>query len=176
MTLAGCLNMEPSPDNTQFHVLNSATRGFNAPAEQRVVIRNVKLIDYLETGKVVQRTSPSSVRYLNDHWWAGQLDEMIAHAVAANLEASHSGVYATTGSSAQSGKLIDLNVMQFELTHDGGAIVTLEYRVTEAGKGTISREGRVSQAWPATGQSTEDAIGSLQELLKLAVGQMDTGV
>lgn len=170
--LAGCINLEPIEEKTTFHVLGQQSRSSVDPIERRAAIRDTHLLDYLNNSQVVELSGSSEIRYLSQHRWAGSLDSMISQVVAAELEASVNGLYATAGDSPEADLNIDITILQFCLTENGGVAVSLEYRIVDTGTRDAVAEGRVSRSVDDAGNSVNARIKRLETALREAVGEM----
>jgi ABC-type uncharacterized transport system auxiliary subunit len=164
--LAGCVNLDPVVDKTEFHVLGVGKRSSVDPVTMRVAIRDVHLVDFIDNSKLVERVETNKVRYLSGHRWAGALSSMIAQVVADEMERSVKGLYVTVGDSAEADINLDLNILQFFRSSDGSVSVSLEYKAINAESKELISEGRISRLKGETSASVSASIKLLEDQLR----------
>ena len=165
----GCVDFAPVVDTTSFYVMGETERPTLETVTTRVAVRDVHLADFLENSQIVERTASNEIRYLSQHRWAGDLDSMIAQVVAEELESSTAGLYATAGDSPDADFNLDVTILQFVRTEDGGVVVSLEYRIADARTKDLVQEGRVTRSDDNSSSSVKRSVSLLESQLREAV-------
>ena len=171
--LVGCVGFEPTPDTTQFYVLNTREQARPLSQGKAVLVRNVSLAEYLDNSQIAQREGSNRIIYLAQHRWAGSLDRMITGVIADEINANHPGHNATMLERGREDLIVDVTVLRFDFHPGSEVALQLEYIVVDGISREILRHERLDrqQACPAH-PSIEEVVNLMEILLRGAVGDM----
>ncbi len=166
LPLCGCLNLEPVEDQTSFYVLSLKREAFVGEIQQRISIRSVELVDYLENSQIVQRAEGNEILYLPEHRWAGDLDMMIGMVIADEIEKLKGGTYVTVGESLNADYKIDLKVLNFDITNSGQSAASLEWAIVDASTRGVVNEGRTEAVVSGEENNPSGKVAALEAALR----------
>lgn len=130
-----------------------------------ILIGPVRTNSFLDQGPIVKQTSPHSVNLLEQHHWAGNLDEMLSQILIQNLivELATEKIYAYPDSSADSGIRLDINFFHFEEDSNKKALLQAKWK--------LIRNSDQSVLHNSTSTKTKALDGSDYDALAKALSQ-----
>jgi len=151
LLLAGCLNLAPKPDPTQFFLLTAASQSQGTRVGPTIGIRRVTLPDYLDQSQLVTRVGPEEVEFLPAARWAEplatQMTRILANDIASAAGLAEVPVYPWVRNRTPS-FVVSVNVQRFE-REGGSVLLEATYRLEDS-TGVIHRPPRTSSITEAT--------------------------
>jgi uncharacterized protein len=140
---AGCSFLQPAPDHSRYFVLSSAeatpVQSHDRP-DIHLGLGPVKLPGYLDTQNIVRTGAGGSVDYLPDAFWAESLNDAFARALlyrtSARIGTSYCVAYPWYSTTRVDYK-VPVDVLRFEATSDGRAVLVARWSVEREATGTM---------------------------------------
>jgi hypothetical protein len=155
LLLAGCLNLAPKPDPTQFFLLTASPPSQGTRVGPTIGIRRVTLPDYLDQSQLVTRIGPEQVEFLAAARWAEplatQMTRILANDIASAAGLAEVPVYPWVRNRTPS-FVVSVKVQRFE-REGGSVLLEATYRLEDSAGITHRPPRTTSIAEPA------DSIG-----------------
>jgi uncharacterized lipoprotein YmbA len=104
-----------------------------------LLIGPVRVNSFLTQGPIVKQHSPHSANLLEQHHWAGNLNEMLSNTLIQNLiiELGSEKIYSFPDTSSENGMRLILHFSHFEEDHDGNALLQARWNIVSNSDRTI---------------------------------------
>lgn len=145
----GCSILKPDPDNSRYFVLSSTQGSTSAPSLQRPDIHfglgPIQLPGYLDTQNIVRAGAGGSIEYVPSAFWAESVSDAFLRALlyrtAARLGTSHAVAFPWYSTTKVDWK-VPVDVLQFEATSDGRAVLVARWSVesTTGGRAVAGKQ------------------------------------
>jgi len=131
-----CLNLSACTKpalQVEYHTLtpqtNPGTTHMEVPSE--ILVGPVRVSSFLDQGPMVKQRSPHSANLLEQHHWAGDLEEMLSRILIQNLilELGSEKIYSYPDTSAENGVRLAINFFHFEKDTRGKAILEARWKL-----------------------------------------------
>ena len=91
LILAGCVNLQPIADNSNYHLLDHSSIFKNEPIDlssetPHIYFSRIDLPTYLDNKKLAIRKSPTEIQFSEVHRWVEPVEDSISRALASNLQ------------------------------------------------------------------------------------------
>lgn len=117
----------------KYHTLTPLANHSSAPAEYptEMLIGPVRVSSFLDQGPMVKQRSPHSSNLMEQHHWAGDLEEILSQILIQNLilELNHEKIYSYPDTSAGNGIRLAINFFHFEKDTSGMAILEARWKL-----------------------------------------------
>ena len=104
-----------------------------------ISLRPIQIVSFLDQGQLVSQNSAYSVNLVEQHRWAGDLQEMISNVIISNL--SHNlgtdKIYTFPNNQDRTGIQLAIKLLHFEEDTDGKALVEARWKIIAAADKTI---------------------------------------
>jgi len=168
--VAGCINLDPVADGTNFYILSTSGNQSAAPGKRQILVRNLELADYLKNSQLAQRDGANRITYLANHRWAGPLDKMIADTIAEVITANSAESAAYTLATGKETHYLDARVLQFDFTPGKQTRLLVEYVLIDAEtRGTVRRDYIKHQQNIPDASGMEEIVAALELTLRKAL-------
>ena len=169
LSTAAC--MKPAL-HVQYHNLTSLTLKTSGAAETlpTILVGPVRVSSFLSQGPMVKQTSVHSSTLLEQHHWAGDLDEMLSRLIIQNLSLGlqYENIYSYPDSTAENGIRLEVNFFHFEKDVNGDALLAARWKLTNNSDQSILKSA-TSEKLLKTKHSGYDA---LSESLSLGLAKL----
>jgi uncharacterized lipoprotein YmbA len=122
-----------SPLQVQYHRLNVSTIQPSAPAHSLpiILVGPIRVSSFLGQGPLVTQQSQQSSTLLEQHHWAGNLDEMLSRLIIQNLilDLDHEHIYAYPAPSGTAGIRLEVAFFHFERDTMGNAFLKARWKI-----------------------------------------------
>lgn len=124
-----------------------------------ILVGPVRVSSFFSQGPMVKQTSAHSSILLEQHHWAGDLDEMLSRLTIQNLslDLQHEKIYSYPDSTAENGIRLEVNFFHFEETVDGEALLEARWKIISNSDQSILKNTTSTQRIKAE-QSGYDAL------------------
>lgn len=182
---AGCTFLRPTPDTSRYFALSSTDSLPPPPPERRrpdihIGLGPISLPGYLDAQGIVRSGSGGSLDYIPGAFWAEPVSDGFARALLYRTEArigtSH-GVAFPWYSTTRVDLKIPVNVLRFEATADGRAVLVARWSVerTSDGKVVASAQSVFEENAGSDPAAIVDALSRCLDNLAEAIAQGATG-
>lgn len=120
--------------NVQYHNLTPLAIKSGDAAEKLpiILVGPIQVSSFLDQGPMVKQTSAHSSVLLEQHHWAGELDEMLSRLLIQNLstDLQHEEIYSFPDSASENGIRLDVKFFHFEKDATGNALIEARWKIT----------------------------------------------
>ena len=162
--ILSCLNIAActkSPLQVEYHYLSVEAKqsSIKTAAPSPLLIGPVQTSVFLNQGPIVKQHSSHSADLLEQHQWAGNLDEMLSQVLTQNLinTLGSEEVYPYPENSSNSGIRLSVNFFHFEENSDGKAYLEARWKIISNKDQTILYSSSSKQSRILAG-SDSDAL------------------
>lgn len=117
----------------QYHTLTPQANPSSTPTKPaaEILVGPVRVSSFLGQGPIVKQRSPHSAELLEQHHWAGELDEMLSRILIQNLtlELGNEKIYSYPDTSAEKGIRLTISFFHFEKDINGKAILEARWKL-----------------------------------------------
>ncbi len=117
----------------EYHNLTPQSNPSNTRMETppEILVGPVRVSSFLNQGPMVKQRSPHSVHLLEQHHWAGDLEEMLSRILIQNLilVLGNEKIYSYPATSAENGMRLAINFFHFEKDTSGKAILEARWKL-----------------------------------------------
>jgi len=130
-----------TPLTVDYHSLSTDASHSSKQAKfsSTLLIGPVRVNSFLTQGPIVKQHSPHSANLLEQHHWAGNLDEMLSNTLIQNLsiELGSEKIYSFPDTSSENGMRLILHFSHFEEAHDGNALLQARWNIVKNSDQTV---------------------------------------
>jgi hypothetical protein len=112
-----------------------------------ILVGPIRVNSFLDQGPMVQQTSAHSSILLEQHHWAGELDEMLSRLIIQNLilALQHENIYSYPESTTEKGIRLEVNFSHFEKDVNGDAILEARWKIVSNNNQSILKSATSEQ-------------------------------
>lgn len=134
----------------QYHTLTpTAALALSASTKTlpTILVGPIRVNSFLDQGPMVQQTSAHSLILLEQHHWAGGLDEMLSQLIIQNLnhDLQHENIYSYPETTTESGIRLEVTFSHFEKDVNGEAFLEARWKIISNNTQSILKSGTSEQ-------------------------------
>ncbi|MBL6766088.1 MAG: membrane integrity-associated transporter subunit PqiC [Verrucomicrobiae bacterium] len=178
LTLTGCVNLDPAPDNARHFTLAATAVSGNAnrPA-LAVAVMPVVIPDFLKRSNIIMRKSADELDISPFSRWAEPLENGIARVVAQNLTTLLNSRFIRTSDQRATRKdelQLNINVIEFTTSPTGEARVVIESKLIGPDGQSVVTASRTRLTTPPAAEpaDTAKAVAALSDTLRQYAEQL----
>lgn len=119
----------------EYHTLtplaNPSDVQMESPSLSKILVGPVRVSSFLDQGPIVKQRSPHSADLLEQHHWAGDLEEMLSRILIQNLilELGYERIYSYPDTATEHGIRLAINFFHFEKDTTGKAVLEARWKL-----------------------------------------------
>ncbi len=158
--------------HVQYHNLTPQPFASSSTAKMLpiILVGPVRVSSFLDQGPMIKQTSAHSSVFLEQHHWAGDLDEMLARLISQNLALAlqHENIYPYPDSTAEKGIRLEVNFFHFEKDANGDALLQARWKIIDNSDQSILKSASSEQR----SQPQNAEYDALTESLSLCLARL----
>lgn len=135
--------------HVQYHNLTPTVLTFSTSTKTppTILVGPIRVNSFLDQGPMVQQTSTHSSVLLEQHHWAGSLNEMLCQLIIQNLNLAlqHENIYSYPETTTENGIRLEVNFSHFEKDVNGDAFLEARWKIISNDTQTILKSATSEQ-------------------------------